>query len=277
MAQSVRGKQQSLLDKIRKRGAIRVAASWSNTAEQYLDPDTREPMGVVGHVGRLLAHDLDIGVEFVDLPWGDQIPGLLDGRVDICLKHTNRPDRALVVDFCTGRLERYEGKIVMRRDSSARSERDLDHPDRVIAATAGSHQEMQVRERYPAARLRTYANAHEGMLGVLRREADACLADASIPNFLLLHPDCTVLHDQHGKPIITSLDYAHPCIKAGDQRLLNWLNNWMDYHHVQGTFEKLIAQSYREHEAKFERIMAQPAHVGSSAGGGTESGGLSGG
>jgi hypothetical protein len=105
--------------------------------------------------------------------------------------------------------------------------------------------------------LKTYANAHEGMLGVLHREADACLADASIPNFLLLHEECTVLQGEGGKPVITSLDFAHPCIKAGDQRFLNWLNNWMDFHHVQGTFEKLIAQAYREHEAKFHRIMAQ--------------------
>jgi polar amino acid transport system substrate-binding protein len=257
MVQSARGSRQSALDKIRKRGLIRVAATWSNTAEQYLDPDTRAPMGVVGHVGRLLAQDLGVNVEFVDVPWGEQIPALLEGRVDICLKHTNRPDRALAVDFCTGRLERYEGKIVIRRDSGIRTESDLNDPARVIAATAGSHQEMQVRERYPAARLRTYANAHEGMLGVLRREADACLADASIPNFLLLHQECAVLLDQDGRPVITSLDFAHPCINGGDQRFLNWLNNWMDFHHVQGSFEKLIAQAYREHEAKFDRIMAQ--------------------
>lgn len=266
MAQAERGSRQSLLDKIIKRGFIRVAATWSNTAEQYIDPDTQEPMGVVGHVGRLLARDLGVRVEFIEVPWGEQIPALLEGRVDICLKHTNRPDRAFVVDFCTGRLERYEGKIVIRRDADMRSEQDLNDAGRVIAATSGSHQEMQVRERYPAAVLRTYANAHEGMLAVLRREADACLADASIPNFLLLHPECTVLMDQDGKPVLTSLDYAHPCIKAGDQRFLNWLNNWMDFHHVQATFERLIAQAYREHEAKFQQIMAQYERVGSPAG-----------
>jgi ABC-type amino acid transport substrate-binding protein len=257
MRQTVVGQQESLLDLIRARGIVRVAATWGNTAEQYLDPDTGQPMGVVGHVGRLLARDLDVAVEFVDLPWGEQLPALLSGRVDICLKHTNRPDRAFLVDFCTGRLERYEGKIVIRRDSTVRTETDLDSPSRVIAATAGSHQEAQVRERYPRAQLRTYANAHEGMLAVLCGNADACLADASIPNFLLLHPECTVLHDADGRPVITSLDFAHPCIKAGDQRFLNWLNNWMDYHHVQHTFERLIAQAYREHESKFERIMAQ--------------------
>lgn len=265
MSQNARGSKQSLLDAIQQRGLVRVAATWSNTAEQYRDPDTRQPMGVVGHVGRLLAHDLGVDVEFVDIPWGEQIPALLNGRVDICLKHTNRPDRAFTVDFCTGRLERYEGKIVVRRDAGIHNEEALNQADRVVAATAGSHQEMQVRERYPAAQLRTYANAHEGMLGVLRREVAACLADASIPNFLLLHPECTVLMDQEGKAVLTSIDYAHPCIKAGDQRFLNWLNTWMDFHHVQGTFEKLIAQAYREHEAKFDRIMTQVEPIGSGA------------
>lgn len=270
MAGSRRAQERSLLFKIRRRGRVRIAVTWGNTAEQYLDPDTQEPGGVVGLVGRVLARDLGVEVEFVDLPWNEQIPALLEDRVDVCLKHTNRPDRAFVVDFVTGRLERYEGKIVIRRDSDIRSEADLNQPRRVIASTAGSHQEAQTFERYPAARLRTFPNAHEGMLAVLRGKADACLADAAVPNFLLLHPECTVLLDLSGQPVITSLDYAHPCIKAGDQRFLNWLNNWMDYHETQGTFADLMAQAYREHKVKFERIIARYEAAGVAPGGGDD-------
>jgi ABC-type amino acid transport substrate-binding protein len=255
-----------LLDAIRRRGTIRIACTWGNTAEQFLDPDSGEPSGVVAMVGRLLAGDLGVRPAFVHLGWNEQIPAMVAGRVDICLKHTNRPDRGFAVDFCTGRLERYEGKIVIRRDAGIASEADLNRGDRTVAATAGSHQESQAKERYPHARVRTYANAHDGMTGVLRREADACLADASVPNFLLLHPECTVLHGADGRPVVTSLDYAHPCIKAGDQRFLNWLNNWMDFHLVQGAFERIIAQAYREHEARFDRIMAQSEHPPTAVG-----------
>jgi polar amino acid transport system substrate-binding protein len=246
-----------LLDEIRRRGRIRIAVSWGNTAEQYLDPDTGAPAGVVGIVGRLLAADLGVEPEFVPLSWGEQIPALIDGKVDICLKHTNRPDRAFLVDFSRGRLEKYEGKIVIRRDGGIASEADLNRPDRVIAATKGAHQEIQVRERYPRAQLRAVGDAHEGMTAVLHRAAHACLTDAAIPNFLRLHPECTVLAAADGQPVVTSIDYAHPCIKGGDMRFLNWLDNWMDYHSVQGHIAGAIAEAYRAHGAKFDRIMAQ--------------------
>jgi polar amino acid transport system substrate-binding protein len=246
-----------LLDDIRQRGRIRIAVSWGSTAEQYLDPDTGVPSGVVGIIGRLLAADLGAEPEFVPLSWSEQVPALVAGKVDICLKHTNRPDRAFLVDFSTGRLEKYEGKIVIRKDGGIGGEADLDRSDRVIAATKGAHQEVQVRERYPQARLRLCKDAHEGMTAVLAREAHACLTDAAIPNFLLLHPECTVLAGPDGQPVITSIDYAHPCIKGGDVRFLTWLNNWMDYHTVQGHIDGAIAEAYRDHRAKFERIMAQ--------------------
>jgi polar amino acid transport system substrate-binding protein len=249
----------SLLDAIRRRGRIRIAVSWGNTAEQFLDPDTRAPDGVVAIVGRMLAADLGVEPEFVNLPWSDQIPALVDGRVDICLKHTNRPDRAFLVDFSTGRLEKYEGKIVIRKDGGIASEADLDRPDRIIAATRGAHQEAQVRDRYPRAQLHTVGDAHEGMTAVLQRAAHACLTDAAIPNFLLLHPECSVMMNAEGQPVVTSIDYAHPCIKGGDARFLIWLNNWMDYHAVQGHIEGAIDLAYRRHAEKFDRIMLQQA------------------
>jgi hypothetical protein len=71
-----------------------------------------------------------------------------------------------------------------------------------------------------------------------------------------LHPECTVLSNGQGKPVVFSVDYSHPMIKPGDQRFLNWINNWMDFHEVQGTLERIKAEAERAFEAKFERIMA---------------------
>jgi ABC-type amino acid transport substrate-binding protein len=246
----------SLLDLVRERGAIRIAAHWDMTAEQYRDPDTGEPSGVVGKVGTLLAADLGVEPEFVEVPWEDQIPALLDGRVDICIKHTNTPQRAFVVDFARGRLEKYVGRIVVRRERDWSSESDLDDPSRTVATIGGSHQEAQAGERYPRATRRVYPTEHAAMDAVGRGEADAALGDAWIASFLLLQPECEVLTGPDGEPIVTSLDYAHPCIRKGDQSFLNWLDNWMDYHEVQGTFDRAIDDAYREHEEKFETIVA---------------------
>ena len=184
---------ESLLDTIRGRGVIRIAAHWELTAEQYLDPDTGEPAGVVGKVGAVLANDLGVHREYVGLTWDGQLPALLAGEVDICLKHTNTPERAFVVDFAAGRLERYEGKIVVRRERDFETEAELDATGRIICAIGGSHQEAQAGQRYPSASVRLVATEHEGMDMVWRGEADACLGDAWIPNFLRLRPECDVL------------------------------------------------------------------------------------
>jgi ABC-type amino acid transport substrate-binding protein len=246
----------SLLETIPERGSIRIAAHWDLTAEQYLDPDTGEPAGVVGKVGTLLAADLGVRAEFVSVQWESQIPALLEGRVDICIKHTNTPERAFLVDFVRGRLEKYAGKIIVRRERDWSKESDLDQPGRVVATIGGSHQEAQAGRRWPAATVRVFPTEHAAMDAVWAGQADAALGDAWVANFLLLRPGCQALADDQGNPVITSLDYAHPCIRKGDQSFLNWLDNWMDYHEAQGTFERAIGDAYREHEAKFEKLTA---------------------
>lgn len=245
----------SRLDEIRERGFIRIGCRWSPSAEQYTDPDTGEPAGIVGLLGTLLAKDLGVRAEFVDLTWADHIPALLEDRVDICLKHTNTPERALAVEFSTGRVLRYEGKIVIRRDRGVRDEAALNQPDRIMACGEGDSQEGQIRERYPRAQLRLYPKTEDALLAVDAGDADACLADQAVPDFLRLHPECTVLTKENGQPIITSIDYSHPMVKPGDQRFLNWVNNWIDFHEVQGTIERIKEEAYRAFEAKFERIV----------------------
>lgn len=245
----------SRLDEIRDRGFVHIGCRWSPSAEQYTDPDTGEPAGVVGLLGKLLAKDLAVRAEFVDLTWADHIPALLKDRVDVCLKHTNTPERALVVEFSTGRVLRYEGKVVIRRDGGIRTEAELNQPHRIVTCGQGSSQEDQIQERYSQAQFRPYPKTEEALLAVAEGVADACLADASVPDFLRLHPECTILTDKEGQPVITSVDYSHPMIKPGDQRFLNWVDNWMDFHEVQGTIERIREEAYRAFEAKFERIV----------------------
>ena len=47
-----------VLNEILQRGVLRVAARWDLTFEQFINPDTGEPDGVVGRVGRLMAGEL---------------------------------------------------------------------------------------------------------------------------------------------------------------------------------------------------------------------------
>ncbi len=173
----------SRLDEIRERGFIRIAVRWAPSAEQYIDPDTGEPSGIVSLLGIQLAKDLGVRAEFLDLTWADHIPALLEDRVDICLKHTNTPERALIIEFSTGRVLRYEGKIVIRRDRGMRDENDLNQSHRIIACGEGDSQEEQIRDRYPQAQLRFYPKTENALAAVDTGEAAACLADQAVQTF----------------------------------------------------------------------------------------------
>lgn len=254
MSDSAQGR--SRLDEIIERGVIRIGCRWAPSAEQYTDPDTSEPSGIVGLLGQQLAKDLGVRVEFVDLTWADHIPALLEDRVDICLKHTNTPSRALVVDFSTGRVLKYEVRAVIRRNSGLLGLDALNQPARRVACGAGSSQVEIVHEQLPRAEMVTFAKTEEALMAVVNRQVDACLADQSIPNFLRLHPECTVLADEQGAPVIFSVDYSHPMIKPGDWRFLYWINNWMDFHQVQGTLDRIKAEAEKAFDLKRDRIMA---------------------
>jgi ABC-type amino acid transport substrate-binding protein len=243
----------SLLDEIRTRRVIRISAHWDDTPAQYLDPDTGTPAGMVGLVGQLLAEDLGVRVEFVELPWAEHIAALLAGQVDISIKHTLTPQRAFEVEFTVHSLLCEEGRVVVRRSREWQNETDLNQAQRIIAGAKGSSQEIHSRQRYPLAELQMWPTAQEALAAVALGEADACLHDTLVPGFLRSHPECTVLTGADGQPVIPYQDCIHPCIRPGDPRLLNWLNSWLAFHRAGGTFERMVAEAEAAHEAKFGR------------------------
>ena len=234
---------------------------------QYLDPDTGEPAGFVGLVGKMLARDLGVRAEFVDLervvhvgehvdaPWIDHLPYLLDGRVEIMLKHGNTPRRSLEAEFTTEPILCQKSSIVVRRDGGMFDENDLNQAGRVIAVLAKSSQEFHARERYPSAEVRAFPDGYNLLGAVLSGEADACLPDYQVKDFFAEHPECTALPTYDGRPFISYC--IHPCIKPGEQRLLNWLNSWVAFRKAQeGVFERVLERAKRDFEAKRERISA---------------------
>ena len=247
----------SLLTKIRERELVRISAYWGETSAQYLDPDSGEPAGLVGMVGKLLAQDLGVKPEFVNMNWEEHIVALLNDQVDISIKHTNTPNRAFDVEFTIESILCEEGRIVILRNNDIKSENDLNQTHRVISVAIGSSQEVHVRERYPVARIKMLPDAQGTLDAVLNGQADACLHDTKVPGFLALHKECTVLAGDDGQPIIPYKDCVHPCIKPGDQRFLNWLNSWMSFNKASGKLERIINEVEKSHNEKFLRLITK--------------------
>jgi ABC-type amino acid transport substrate-binding protein len=234
--------KQSLLDQIRSRGVLRVAVEFNPPPEVdgfppefYLDPRTGEPSGLAPIISKIIAQDLGVEVHFEDMPWPEQISALLEGRVDLLPKHVNTPQRALTVEFCSGRLMEYRVTALIPASSTYTAKGELNRPGKVIAVWHGSSIREIIRREFPRATMKEFQRpARE----VEEGRADACLTDSVTRIFVEKHPGLRFLRDAEGKLVIFSREYAQLGIKPGYQRFLNWLENWYQYHEAQGTIKQ---------------------------------------
>lgn len=236
--------QGSTLETIRQRGTVRVACQWGDSAEQYLDGEGN-PAGVVAEMGRLLAHDLGVEASFTDLAWADHLPALADGRVDILMKHTNSPGRAFLADFSRHILLEYEGIVVVRHGDAAGGEGLLRDAARRAGATEGSIHAEVIARRFATVELVTYPNAFVGMKAVDEGGVDGFVTDQGLfDEATWLHDTCAPLRQSDGARVVVSRDASHPAVRVGDQRFLNWIDNWMDFHRRLGTIDHIIESAY---------------------------------
>lgn len=238
----------SLFDQIEARGTIRFAVydiDYGNPPEMYRDQETGQQTGVAIELCKIMAKDLKVKPEWIELPWEEQLPALLDGRVDLCIKHTNTPERALSVDFA-GRLMKLEVVLMISKDGHINDVHHLNKNGVVIAHETGSSIAEVLHRRFPLASL-VGLEQEQGMLQVLKGEVEAFAGDTPVPLFAKKHPtDVMLLEDEHGQPVVISREYGHPCIRPGDQRFLNWLNNWVDYYTAQGLVDELWEKYVQE-------------------------------
>lgn len=231
----------SLLDEIRQRGVLRIPVEFTEPPEEngfppefYIDPATGQAAGIAPILGGLMANDLGVKLECVDLPWPEHIPALLAGKVDVLPKHNNTPERALFLEFANARFIIFRVTAILPVDSSITSKEALNQPGKVIVVWHGSSIREIIKREFPLARMKEFK---EPQLEVAAGRADAWITDAVTKIFMEKHPTLKFLRDKEGKLIIFSREYAQPAIRPGDQRFLNWLNNWYQFHEAQGTIK----------------------------------------
>jgi polar amino acid transport system substrate-binding protein len=228
----------SVLDEVVERGRLRIAVEWLQPPdsgappEMYLDPETGEPAGLAPLVGRLIASDLGVELECVDIPWPEQIPALLDGTVDILPKHTLTPRRALSIDFADGRLMPVRTVCLRPRSSGSSKLEDLLPSVGTVAVWHGSSVRLVAEQVFPKARVAEYGDPYAATLA---GEADVALGDSVTVRFMERHPDLELVRNEAGRVVVLAQEYNHVGVRPGQERTLRWLNSWYDYHHAQGT------------------------------------------
>ena len=115
---------ESTLDEILDRGSLRIPIEFlghpdtGDPPEMYRNPETGEAEGVAPRVAAMIASDLGVELEIIEILWPEQIPALFDRRVDLLPKHTLFPQRALQLEFATGRLMQIRVTCQVRADKA---------------------------------------------------------------------------------------------------------------------------------------------------------------
>lgn len=235
--------KESVLEEILDRGVVRIGARWDLTFEQFINPETGAPDGVVARVGELMAAALGVSAEFVVLEWKDQIPALAAGQVDVLLKHTNLPERALLVEFSDGVLLEYEGVVLVREEDRKNGSGWADTQALRLAGVFGGLQEGLIRQRFVNSTFVGVPDNDEGAELVRIGSVDGLVVDAG----LFVPSGCAYLQEPSGERVVVSRDASHPCVALGQHRFLRWLDTFMDFHTRLGTIPRIVETAQAEH------------------------------
>jgi ABC-type amino acid transport substrate-binding protein len=238
-AQEVRGTRDSLRE-IFERGSLRVLVEFGPPPtegpppEFYYDPETGEASGVACELGKMVAADLGVEVEWVDLPWPEQLPALLERKADLLPKHTNTSVRGLLVDFSVHRLQRIEVVVIVPKAGPIKRKEDLNSEAVAICSWHGSSNIEVARRLFPKASIIEDSRPWN-LLGA--GGAQALITDAVTRAALQSFSDFDFVRNEKGEREIVNLEYGYPAVFPGDARFLSFLNNFMAYRWNDGTLK----------------------------------------
>ena len=92
----------SVLDQIKKRGVIKIGTVLQFPPQMYRDTQG-QPAGYDVELMKMLADDMKVKLEVVDMEFDGLIPALLSNKLDmISCGLVNTPERALSLEFTDG-------------------------------------------------------------------------------------------------------------------------------------------------------------------------------
>jgi ABC-type amino acid transport substrate-binding protein len=227
-----------LLQDIIDRGTVRLCtaalAPW-----EFKDPATGEWHGYNPDLARDFAEALGVQIEWVETQWGTAIAALQANQCDIgWAAFARTTQRALAVEFVNPHFT-FGNYIAVAADNDAvQSYEDLNNPD-VLFAVRPDFSEVLIKQFFPKAQIKVIQsdNPDAPRLEVKAKRADAVVDDG---------PTFAEFFRKPGNEWLKVLDLppltengASWFLRPGNQRLLNFLNTFLDYQKEQGRIEEL--------------------------------------
>ena len=214
---------ESVIEQIKRDGVIRIGLSlfvpWS------MRDKNGELIGYELDVGRQLAEDMGVEVEFVPTSWDGIIPALVAGNFDVIISGMSvTAQRNLTVNFTDPYA--YSGLAILANKelTAGMSIEDLNSPDVTFATRRGATPAVVVAEKFPLAQLLLFDEDGASTQEVLNGNAHATMAAQPTPNREAgRNPETLMvmegeLYDPRGEAF---------ALRKGDPDALNYFNNWI--------------------------------------------------
>ncbi|MCY3995287.1 MAG: transporter substrate-binding domain-containing protein [Rhodobacter sp.] len=214
---------ESVIERIKQDGVIRIGLSlfvpWS------MRDRNGELIGYELDVGRKLAEDMGVEVEFVPTAWDGIIPALVAGTFDVIISGMSvTAQRNLTVNFTDPYA--YSGLAILanREMTAGMAIDDLNSPDVTFAVRRGATPAVVVAENFPRAQVLQFDEDGASTQEVLNGNAHATMAAQPTPNREAgRNPETLVvmqgeLYDPRGEAF---------ALRKGDPDAVNYFNNWI--------------------------------------------------
>ncbi len=226
--------QESVIETIKQDGVLRVGLSiftpWS------MRDKNGELIGFELDVGRALAEDMGVEVEFVPTSWDGIIPQLVSGNFDVIISGMSiTPERNLTVNFSDPYA--FSGLTILANEAMTDgfSQKDYNSADVIFAARRGGTAPVLIAQLFPEAQLLLFDEEAASVQEVLNGNAHATMYAEPAPSIeARRYPD--KLHVPFDKPFLaTGEGFA---LRKGDPDALNFFNNWISGRTASGWFKE---------------------------------------
>ncbi|NVO58431.1 transporter substrate-binding domain-containing protein [Rhodobacteraceae bacterium B1Z28] len=214
---------ESVIETIKQDGVVRIGLSlfvpWS------MRDKNGDLIGFELDVGRKLAEDMGVEVEFVPTAWDGIIPALVSGNFDVIISGMSvTAQRNLTINFTDPYA--YSGLAILANQSltEGMALEDFNKPDVTFVARRGATPAVVIAENFPDATLLLFDEDGASTQEVLNGNAHASMAAQPTPNRdAAQYPDTLVvpfenLYDQRGEAF---------GLRKGDPDAMNFFNNWI--------------------------------------------------
>ncbi|MGQ9598539.1 MAG: transporter substrate-binding domain-containing protein [Anaerolineae bacterium] len=219
------------IDRVLKNGVLRVGVDLTFPPLQFRDPGTNEPKGLMPEIDALMAQDLGVKLEYVEMPFGELIAGLLADKFDwIGIAFTSTPERAKQVLFIDEPTFFEDSVLLLRKGFTFEKLDDLNKPEVTFSNMSGSAQDASARLMFPNATFKPL-NWPETVLEVAAGRSDACLiAIWNAAAYINENPGTVDIWP--GGSLFSDVNTFF--VPLGDYKTKEWMGTWFRYYAAHG-------------------------------------------